>query len=373
MSTVGSSRQEPAVPGGTDPQPPRLDPRDFAQALRTTAVSANVLLAALSAGLAIWAEGVGRYLLVGLLVILLLLFFGRIAVAWVTLRQRAQLQLLETRHQQELSEAREEVARATQRAADAATETAAAREQVARFRERASRAEGETQLLRSRHNAIVGALKDMWAGYPAPCTDEVELTYVIGEDGASDRVVEHRRTTPYAGAALPFLQARLTTPTDLDVDTITLVETDIVTRSEDDRIAIRQFPLVERPGLLRCMFVFTPAIAEPESWFARYRMPGMWNVLRATGHDRLTWTPSPRVADPSRSTATRLTVRFDFPLDAGDDVFVRDRDNRELLRTVGPEGSLRFEWTTDSPAPELYSWELWWARRPAADRDERTD
>ena len=164
-------------------------------------------------------------------------------------------------------------------------------------------------------------------------------------------MIEHRHTTPDRGASLPCLQGRLTTPTQLDAETVALAEIDMVTRSEDDRTAIRPIALTEKPGLLRCMFVFTPSIAEPTGWYARYRMPGMWDTLRGTGHDRLTWTPSPRVADPGRSTLGRLTVNFDFPPEAGDDVFVRDRDNRELKRLTGPDGSLRYRWTCDEPLP----------------------
>lgn len=336
---MGRTEESTSTPAGGG-----LGWRDLSHALRTAAVGGNVLLAAASAGLAVWADGVGRYLLGGLLVVSVLLFLGQIAVAGIRLRQRAQLQLLQTRHQEELSAAREEVARATERAALGAAEVAGG------------------QALRDRHAAALAALHEMWLGYPAPYTDDVELTYLIGAAADGDRVVEHRHTTPARGASLPFLEGRLTTPTQLDAETVTLPEIDLVTRSEDDRTAIRQIALTEMPGLLRCMFVFTPSITEPTSWYARYRMRGMWGTLRGTGHDRLTWTPSPRVADPSRSTLTRLVVNFDFPPEAGDDVLVRDGDNRDLKRLTGPDGSLRYRWSCDEPLPERYSWELWWAR-----------
>lgn len=336
---MGQTDELPSVPAAAG-----LGLKDFSHALRTAAVGGNVLLAATSAGLAVWADGIGRYLLGGLLVLSVLLFFGQMAVAGIRMRQRAQLQLLQTRHQEELSAAREEVARATERAAQAAAEAAG------------------SQALRARHAAVLAALHQMWLGYPAPYTDDLELTYLIGTSADGDRVLEHRHTTPARGASLPFLQGRLTSPTQLDVETITLADIDLVTRSEDDRTAIRQIALTEKPGLLRCMFVFTPSIAVPTGWYARYRMHGMWDTLRGTGHDRLTWTPSPRVADPTRSTLARLTVNFDFPPEAGDDVFVRDRDNRELKRLTGPDGSLRYRWSCEEPLPELYTWELWWAR-----------
>ena len=112
------------------------------------------------------------------------------------------------------------------------------------------------------------------------------------------------------------------------------------------------------------MYVFRPSITAPTGWYARYRMPGLWDVLRESGHDRLTWTPSPDVVDPERSTLSRLVVNFDFPPEAGDDVFVRDRDNRELKRLTGPDGSLRYRWEAEDPLPERYSWDLWWAMSP---------
>ena len=330
----------------TEPNPTRLSTRELLEPLKSTAVGANVVLAAISAGLAIWANGRGRWLLGILVAACVLLFLGQVAVAWLRLRRRARTQLVETRHQQELSAAREEVARATERAAAAAAELSG------------------LQALRGRYAAALAALHDMWLGYPAPYTDDLELTYLVGADAGGDRVIEHRRTRPDAGAALPCLESRLTTPTQLDAEAVSLAEIEMVTRSEDDRIAIRQVALTEKPGLLRCMFVFTPSISEPTSWYARYRMRGMWDVLRATGHDTLTWTPTPRLADESRSTLSRLVVNVDFPPEAGDDVFVRDRDNRELKRLTGPDGCLRYRWEADLPLPERYEWDLWWARSP---------
>jgi len=253
---------------------------------------------------------------------------------------------VDIRHRQELSAVQAELAMATGRAAAAAAELSG------------------LQALRGRYAAALAALHDMWLGYPAPYTDDLELTYLVGADAGGDRVIEHRRTTPDAGAALPCLESRLTTPTQLDAEAVSLAEIEMVTRSEDDRIAIRQIALTEKPYLLRCLFVFRPSITEPTSWYARYRMRGMWDVLRATGHDTLTWTPTPRVADGSRSTLSRLVVNFDFPPEAGDDVFVRDRDNRELKRLTGPDGCLRYRWEVDLPRPERYQWDLWWARSP---------
>jgi hypothetical protein len=308
--------------------------KDLSKAVRTSAVRANVLLAAVSAGLAVWASGVGRWLLGGVVLIAVLIFGTQIAYGSIRLR-----------HQRELAKAREEVARATERAAQAAAEAAGA------------------QALRDRHAAVLAALHGMWLGYPAPYSDDVELTYLVGTDATGDRVVEHRHTTPRRGSSLPFLQGRLTAPTQASAETVTIEDVEMVTRSEDDRVAIRQFALTEKPGLLRCMFVFTPSITEPTSWYARYRMPGMWDVLRDTGHDRLAWTPASRVGDPTRSTLSRLTVNFDFPPDAGE-VFVRDREHRELTRLTGPDGSLRYRWTRADPLPERYTWELWTAVTP---------
>ncbi len=340
--TQSSVRQMDA----TEPNSNRLSRVDLLEPLKSTAVWANVVLAAISAGLAVWADGMGRWLLGILVAASVLLFLGQVVGAWVRLRRRARAQLIESRHQQELSAAREEVARATERAAAAAAELSG------------------LQALRGRYTAALSALHDMWLGYPAPYTDDLELTYLVGADAGGDRVIEHRRTTPDTAAALPCLESRLTTPTQLDAEAVSLAEIEMVTRSEDDRIAIRQIALTEKPYLLRCLFVFRPSITEPTSWYARYRMQGMWDVLRATGHDTLTWTPTPRVADGSRSTLSRLVVNVDFPPEAGDDVFVRDRDNRELKRLTGPDGCLRYRWEADLPRPERYQWDLWWARSP---------
>ncbi|CAA9239818.1 MAG: hypothetical protein AVDCRST_MAG41-1489 [uncultured Corynebacteriales bacterium] len=336
--------------------------KDFSTAVHGTAVGTNGLLAAVSTGLAVWADGLGRWVLCGLAAVLLVLFVGQVVVGSIRARQRERARLAEERHRTELTALREESAAAQQEAVEAREEAARTAERAAGHAAEATAERARTQALHSRHGAALTALHDMWLGYPAPYTDDVELTYLVGADTGGDRVVEHRRTTPEPGSSLPFLQGRLTTPTQLDADAVSLADVEMVTRSEDDRTAIRQIALSEAPGLLRCMFVFRPAITEPVSWYARYRMPGMWDVLRDTGHDRLTWTPSPRVEDPERSTLIRLVVNFDFPPDAGEDVFVRDQDNHELKRLTGPDGSLRYRWETEAPRPERYGWDLWWAR-----------
>jgi hypothetical protein len=336
--------------------------REFSTAVHSAAMGVNVLLAGLSTALAVWADGVGRWLLIGVVAALLLLFVGQVVVGSVQARQRERLRVLTERHRLELAGAVEEITAARQDAAEAREHAAVATGQAAGSAAEVVAERARTQAMRGRHAAALTALHDMWLGYPAPYTDDVELTYLVGAEQGADRVVEHRRTTPEPGAGLPFLQGRLTTPTQLEADALTLADIEMTTRSEDDRTAIRHLALAESPGLLRCMFVFRPAISEPVGWYARYRMPGLWDVLRESGHDRLTWTPSPRVDDPERSTLSRLVVNFDFPPEAGDDVFVRDRDNRELKRLTGPDGSLRYRWETDLPLPERYSWDLWWAR-----------
>ena len=341
-------------PAPSEPVADGLGWKDFSAGVKRTAVGGNVFLGALSTGLAVWADGLGRWLLIGLVGVSVLVFLGQLTVAGLRLRQKARLRLAENRHEQELSAAREELARVRERATE---QVAAAAAEVAGL-----------AAVRSRHAAALAALHDMWLGYPAPYTDDVELTYLVGSDDQGDRVVEHRRTVPSRGASLPFLQGRLTTPTQLEAEAVSLADIEMVTRSEDDRTTIRPIALTESPGLLRCMFVFRPAISQPVSWYARYRMPGMWAVLRTSGHDRLAWTPAAQVADPERSTLSRLAVNFDFPPEAGDDVFVRDRDNHELKRLTGPDGSLRYRWESDRPLPERYVWDLWWARPPAGTR-----
>ena len=95
---------------------------DFLAPMKTTAVGANVVLAALSAGLAVWADGTGRWLLGVLVAGSVLLLLGQVGVVWLRLHRRSRDQLTEIRHQQELSAVRADLARTTERAAAAAAE-----------------------------------------------------------------------------------------------------------------------------------------------------------------------------------------------------------------------------------------------------------
>lgn len=330
-SSMDESEQ---VPAGSTPAggPERSTDGTVVDAGRSALMAANFLVAGVSGLIAIWAAGAGRVVLLVVFGTAILVFSGQLAFLKVRAQERRRIAALQTRHRVELE--------ATRRAAavHAGMDHPGPRH--------GQQAESELSALRS-------ALLGMCTGYPALYRDRVELTYVVGSEPGQDVVIEERDTEPGPGG-MPFFLCRLTAPTDISLGPPILGDLDLVSRTRDDQISVRPFAVSERPGLLRCLYLFAPTMSTRTVWSSRYRMPRLWDDFRTSGHDVLTWTPIPRPDDPNRSVVVRLGVTFEFEAGSGIDAVVYDDRNRPLQRIAAPGGRIRYRWSRQDPAPKTY-------------------
>lgn len=335
---MDESDQVSPVPNADD-GPSSAKDRSVVSAGRAALVTANFLVAGLSGLIAIWAVGPGEVLLLVLFGVAITVFSGQLALFKLRARERQRMAAIESRHRAELAAVRRSVAAMSARASRSASGI-----------DRSGQAEQELHALRS-------ALLDTCNGYPPLYRDTVELTYVVGAGDEQDVVIEQRDTVPGPGG-LPFLLCRLTAPTDTSLGAPALRDLDLVSRTSDDQISIRPFAISERPGLLRCIYLFAPSLTRRTIWLSRYRMPRLWDDFRLSGQDYLTWTPIPRPDDPARSVVVQLGITFEFRADSAGDIVVHDERDRPLEQLPAPRGRIRYRWSRRDPEPRTYSWQV---------------
>ena len=121
-----------------------------------------------------------------------------------------------------------------------------------------------------------------------PLFDErIEITLMVGSRSSEDRVLERHWTTPD-----PYLVYRLLRPiTPLRVGYSELAETLGMTFDVHNADVEVSADLIadttDRPLVL---VTFQPGLQETTEWELRYRTPGMWDPLRETGSDTLSWS-----------------------------------------------------------------------------------
>ena len=142
-----------------------------------------------------------------------------------------------------------------------------------------------------------------------PLFDErVEITVTIGGNSLEDVVTERHWTVPN-----PYLVYRVVRPITsraVDSDRVTSLSMTCDVVGADVGVAVQV--VEDKDNRPRALIVFQPGLDRPAEWVLRYRTPGLWDPLRQTGTDRLTWaagTLDRRFADG----ISELRVHFVFP------------------------------------------------------------
>jgi DNA-binding CsgD family transcriptional regulator len=143
-----------------------------------------------------------------------------------------------------------------------------------------------------------------------PLFDErVEITLVVGNRSAEDRVVERHWTTPN-----PYVVYRVIRPiTPLKTSYAAYAETLGLTFDVQNADVEVSADLVadssDRPLVL---VTFQPGLQQATEWELRYRTPGMWDPLRRTGTDTLGWSAG--TLDGRHAVGLEhLLLRVEFP------------------------------------------------------------
>jgi hypothetical protein len=184
--------------------------------------------------------------------------------------------------------------------------------------------------------------------------ERVEITLVVGEKEGQDFVVERRWTTPR-----PYLVYRILGPIvswpdgpPFEFDDLALACT---VQSQDIQVEIHTVrDVTERPLLL---ILFKPGLGGDTEWVLRYNSPGLWNPLRSSGQDSLTWataTFDQRHAD----TPTELTLKVVFPVSWTGERLTEESHLGTTHTERLPTGQTQLTWHHDAPHVGAYRWLL---------------
>ncbi|HWR46993.1 MAG TPA: helix-turn-helix transcriptional regulator [Pseudonocardiaceae bacterium] len=184
--------------------------------------------------------------------------------------------------------------------------------------------------------------------------ERVEITLMVGEQDGQDTVIERRWTKP-----MPYLVYRILGPIVTGPDDPPFERDDLALdcRVEGQDIHadvhlvwnVRDRPLV--------MILFQPGLQVETEWVLRYHSPKLWNPLRSSGQDTLTWFTA--TLDQRRPPKTNeLTVKVVFP-SSWTHERLTEHSNLGVIHTERlPTGQTQLTWHHEAPGAGAYHWEL---------------
>jgi hypothetical protein len=190
--------------------------------------------------------------------------------------------------------------------------------------------------------------------------DRVEITLLVGEQDEQDIVVQRHWTRPR-----PYLVYRILGPivawsggSPFELDDLALVCKVV---GQDTQADVH--PVQDVDGRPLLMILFQPGLHDETEWVLRYRSPRLWDPLRSSGRDTLSWATS-TFDHRYPPTASELTLKVIFPASwTGEQL--TERNNLGVIHTEClPTGQTQVTWHHDTPHPGAYHWIL---QRSAAD------
>lgn len=186
--------------------------------------------------------------------------------------------------------------------------------------------------------------------------ESVEITVTVGRTAGEDMVVERHRTKPKP--YLVYRVARPIMPRNSPLPPYDDLGLTCEVVGQDMGVAVQ--PVLEPHDRLLVIVFFQPGLKESTEWVLRYRTPGRWNDLRATGEDTLVWSTSTL---DSASTPGIGDVTFYFDLPTEDATVTQLRQTGDLKEDRLPGGGTRLTW--HNFVPGRHEWTL---RTPTRDR-----
>jgi DNA-binding CsgD family transcriptional regulator len=184
--------------------------------------------------------------------------------------------------------------------------------------------------------------------------ERVEITFMVGEQDEQDTVVERRWTTP-----MPYLVYRILGPIVTRTDGPPFERDDLALdcRVEGRDIHADVHLVWNARGRPLVMILFQPGLQAETEWMLRYHSPRLWNPLRTSGQDTLTWFTA--TLDQRRPPKTNeLTVKVVFPSSwTGEQL--TERSNLGIIHTERlSTGQTQLTWHHEAPGAGAYHWEL---------------
>ncbi|MCA1705709.1 MAG: helix-turn-helix transcriptional regulator, partial [Actinobacteria bacterium] len=157
--------------------------------------------------------------------------------------------------------------------------------------------------------------------------EQVKITVMVGEQDGQDVVIERRWTTPR-----PYLVYRVLSPitgwpeVSFELDDLALA---CHVDGQDTQVEVHQIRDVD--GLPLVMVLFQPGLQLDTEWVLQYRSPQLWNPLRESGWDTLTWATA-TLDQRHPPTTTDLTLNVVFPA-SWTGARITERSNLGSIRT----------------------------------------
>lgn len=181
--------------------------------------------------------------------------------------------------------------------------------------------------------------------------ERIEITLLVGEQDGQDIVVERRWTTPR-----PYLVYRILGPI-LPEGPFELDELAPACHVDGQDTHVDVHPVLDVDGRPLLMVLFQPGLKADTEWVLRYRSPKLWDPLRSSAEDTLSWATA--TLDERHPPTTReLTMKVVFPASWTRERFT-ERDNLGVIHTERlSTGQTQVTWHQDTPHAGTYHWIL---------------
>jgi len=184
--------------------------------------------------------------------------------------------------------------------------------------------------------------------------ERVEITVLVGEQDGQDIVVERRWTKPK-----PYLVYRVLCPIGAWADALPFEPEDLALACDVDGqdVQVDVHPVRDVDGQPLVMILFQPGLQTDTEWVLRYRSPKLWNPLRRSGRDTLTWATA-TLDQRHHPTINELTLKVVFPAGwTGEQM--TEQSNLGVIDTERlPSGQTQVTWHHRAPAAAAYHWVL---------------
>lgn len=191
--------------------------------------------------------------------------------------------------------------------------------------------------------------------------ERVEITVMIGEESGQDVVIERRWTTPRPYLVYRILGPIVTWPDGpSEADDLAL---ECPVDSQDTQVDVHLVWDVNGRPLV--MVLFQPGLGAETEWVLRYHSPKLWDPLRSTGRDTLTYATA--TFDQRRPPRiNELTVKVVFPSSWTGERLTEDSNQGVIHTERLPTGQTQVTWHQEAPSAGEYRWLLQGARGSGA-------
>ncbi|MGH3779006.1 MAG: response regulator transcription factor [Pseudonocardiaceae bacterium] len=206
------------------------------------------------------------------------------------------------------------------------------------------------QELRRYANAVHGLVDRQFPLFE----ERVEITLMVGEQDGQDIVSERRWTSPR-----PYLIYRILGPivTGPDGPPFELDDLEPACHVNGQDTQVHIHPVRDVGGRPLLMILFQPGLHDDTEWVLSYRSPRLWDPLRSSGQDELSWATA-TLDERHPATTSELTFKVIFPASWTGERLTEQSNLGEIHTGRLPTGRTQVTWHHDTPHASAYHWVL---------------